>query len=238
MASHTVPHVSLKDFLKKKAFKTRKMNFLHAKSKTKIAYWNVCTLETLGDQNAQLLSTTKTMKEKNIELLALSKYRWTGCGITRIYFTTVLHCGSPSNDVRGVAIALSLHACSSWEAAGSVFHPISERIICICHKIHPPYVQLSPSMPPPTLSLDFVLVNSWFHSSVPDTRVFHSTYNVSDHEMVISIMSFKNNAKHHQSRVPLCQTTDLPPDSQIQFRSTLAEGLHCIGQSESPDVME
>ena len=84
--------------------------------------------------------------------------------------------------------------------------------------------------------MNFVLVNSCFRSSVLNTLVFRFTYYVSDHEMVVSTMRFKIKAKHHQSRVLLCQTTDLPPNSQIQFRSTLAEGLYHVCQSESPEL--
>ena len=67
-----------------------------------------------------------------------------------------------------------------------------------------------------------------------DTWVFGSTYNISDHVMAVSTMRFKIKAKRHQSKVLLRQTIDLPSNSQIQFRSTLVEGLHCVGQSESP----
>ena len=49
-------------------------------------------------------------------------------------------------------------------------------------------------------------------------------------------MRFKIKAKRCQSRVPLHQTTNLPPNAQIQFRSTLAEGLHRVCQSESPEL--
>ena len=85
-------------------------------------------------------------------------------------------------------------------------------------------------------SMDFVLINSRFLSSVLDPRVFHSTYHVSDHEMVVFTMRFKIKAKHHQSRVPLRQTTGLPPNSQIRFRCTLVEGLHRVCKSESPEL--
>ena len=140
-----VPYCSMcifKILAKLKLSKPRSWNFLHAKLKTRIACWNVRTLGTLGDQSAQLLAAIKTMKEKNIELLALSESHWTGCGITRICSTIILHSGSPSNYVCGVAIALSPHTCSSWEAAGSVFHPISERIIHIHLKTHLSYTSV------------------------------------------------------------------------------------------------
>ena len=51
---------------------------------------------------------------------------------------------------------------------------------------------------------------SQFRSSVLDTRVFLSTYHVSDHVMVVSTMRLKIKAKCRQNRVPLCQTTELP----------------------------
>ena len=82
------------------------------------------------------------MIEKNVKLLALSESRWTGCGITRIRSTTTVHSGSSSNHVCSGAIALSSHACSSLEAASSVFHPISECIICISLKIHLSYASV------------------------------------------------------------------------------------------------
>ena len=52
--------------------------------------------------------------------------------------STILYTGH-SNGVHGVAIALSPSACYSWEAAGTVFHPVSERIIRIRLKCHLSY---------------------------------------------------------------------------------------------------
>ena len=95
----------------------------------------------------------KTMKEKNIEHLALSQSYWTGCGIIKIHFTTFVHSESPSNHVCGIAIALIPHACSSWEAAGSVFYPISECIIRNQFKIHLLYASVIAIYAPSTLSL-------------------------------------------------------------------------------------
>ena len=117
-----------------KSCKSRK--FLHVKSKTRIACWNVRTLGSLSDQSAQLLATIDTMKKKKIELLALSETRWSGHGIVNIRSTTILYSG-PSNGVHGVAIALSPSARCSWEAAA---HPVSERIIRIRLKCHLSYV--------------------------------------------------------------------------------------------------
>ena len=79
------------------------------------------------------------MKKKRIELLALSETRWSGHGIVNIRSTTILSSGSPVG-VHGVAIALSPSARYSWEAAGSVFHPVSGRIIHICLKCHLSYI--------------------------------------------------------------------------------------------------
>ena len=79
------------------------------------------------------------MTVKNIDLLALSESRWQGHGITQIQSCTILHSGSDSSHIRGVAIALSPHARSSWEAAGSVFKPINDRIMYIRLKSHLSY---------------------------------------------------------------------------------------------------
>ena len=68
--------------------------------------------------------------------MALSECLWTKCDIARIRSTTILHSGSPSNHICGVAIALSSCAWSSWETAGSIFYPISEQIIRIRLQIH------------------------------------------------------------------------------------------------------
>ena len=71
------------------------------------------------------------MTVKNIDLLALSESRWQSHGITQIQSCTILHSGSDSSHTCVVAIALSPHARSSWEAAGSVFKPINDRIMYI-----------------------------------------------------------------------------------------------------------
>ena len=68
------------------------------------------------------------MIDKNIDLLALSESCWQGHGSTQMQSCTILHSGSDSSHTRGVAIAFSPHARSSWEAAGSVFKTINDRI--------------------------------------------------------------------------------------------------------------
>lgn len=82
------------------------------------------------------------MKERNIELLALSESCWLGGGVCRIRSHTILHSGTPSSHVHGVAIVLSPCAKLSWDAAGNIFHPISERIMYIHLKSHKSFVSV------------------------------------------------------------------------------------------------
>ena len=74
-------------------------------------------------------SVIDTMKSRNIDLLTLSESRWPGSGATNIRGTTILHSGTPSSHTHGVAILLRPRAKVAWEAAGSVFQPVSERIL-------------------------------------------------------------------------------------------------------------
>ena len=139
LVSHSDPCSSEKSVQNHAAYKNQKScEFIHANSKTRIACWIVRTLGSLSDRSTHLLASIDIINKK-IELLALSKTCWAGHGIIKIRSTTILHCGS-CNGVHDVAIALSHSARSSWEAAGSVFHPVSERIICICLKCHLSYV--------------------------------------------------------------------------------------------------
>ena len=128
------------------------------------------------------------MKEKNIELLALSESHWTGDGITRICSTTILHSGSPSNHVHGVAIALSLRACSSREAAGSVFHPSFERIIRIHLNAHLSYASViiiyAPTNPVST-NTEASMQSDNFYDLLQDTM-----FSVPPRDMVIILGDF------------------------------------------------
>ena len=146
LASHTAPCSSGINELNTSAFKTKKSSvsrdFCHAKNKTRIACWNVRSLGILSDQSVHLQNVIQTMKSKKIELLALSESRWPEHGITKIRSTTILHSGTSSNHIHGVAISLSPRAHSSWEAAGSIFQPISERIIKIRLKTHLAYATI------------------------------------------------------------------------------------------------
>ena len=130
LASQSDPHASV-DVRKTKASKTvslstlrcrKAVSLLHAKSKTSIGCWNVRSLGSLSRQSDRLVACLRTMEEKQIDLLALSESRWPGQGVSRIRSITILHSGSSSAHIHGVAIVLSPQARSSWEAAGCV-HP-------------------------------------------------------------------------------------------------------------------
>ena len=121
---------------------SRNSSLLHAKSHTRLACWNVRSLGSLSDQSEKLHAVLKTMNEKRIELLALSESRWTGQGVTKIRSHTVLHSGTQSQHVHGVAFVLSPLAHSAWEAAGSVFVAVSERIAKIRVKLHFSYATI------------------------------------------------------------------------------------------------
>ena len=151
VAPHHVPCTSTVDVQNLSASKTKKAKstlpqksstlsvsrgFVHAKSRTQIGCWNVRSLGSLSDQSAQLLSVIDTMKSKGIDLLALFESRWPGNGITTIRDTTVLHSGTPSSHLNGVAILPSPLAKYAWDAAGNVFQPVSECILRIRLKCH------------------------------------------------------------------------------------------------------
>ena len=56
--------------------------------------------------------------------------------MTKIDSCIIFHLGSSSSHVHGVGIVLSPRAYGSWEAAGSNFVAVSERIISIRVKVH------------------------------------------------------------------------------------------------------
>ena len=328
-----------KIFDRKEAFKMKKSNFLHAKSKTRIACRNGRTLGTHRYKSAYQLAAIKTMKEKNIELwLFLNPI---GHGVTIPGFIL------PPSSILDLTLQPCLWHCHSTEstcllllgAAGSAFYPISECIIlihlnthrsnasviaiyaptnpvstnaeasvlfdhfydllqdtlssvsprdmviilgdfnasfgsdfmshssvvsfhgldecnengmrflnfCVSNQLpitstwfqHKPLHQVTwycnGDCSRPGHMMDFVLVNSWFCSSVIHTRVFCFTYNAFDHKMVVFTMTFKITAKRHQNRVPLRQTMDFPPNSQILFRSNLVEGFSELSEEQKED---
>lgn len=85
----------------------------HAKSTTRIGCLNVCSLGSEGAQSTQLCAVLDTMKSKNIDLLCLSESRWPGNGVTVIRNSTIVHSGTPSTHIHGVAAILSPRAKAS-----------------------------------------------------------------------------------------------------------------------------
>ena len=85
--------------------KRKTVSLFHAKRNCRIACWNVRTLGPLSPQSLPLTSVLRTMQERNIEVLAVYEYRWTGQGVTKIGSYTILHSGTPSRQVHGVALS-------------------------------------------------------------------------------------------------------------------------------------
>ena len=127
-------------FKTKLTAKSKSHTFLHAKGKTRLACWNVKSAGSLSAQSFKLHQIIKTMSDKSVDLLALSESRWQGHGITQVQSCTILHSSSDSSHSHGVAIVLSPCAQSAWEAAGSVFKPINDRIMYIRLKSHLSYI--------------------------------------------------------------------------------------------------
>ena len=145
LASQSVPCSSYDDqktaaSKTKSTTKSKSHTFLHAKGKTRLACWNVQSAGSLSVQSFKLREIIRTMSDKSIDLLALSESRWQGHGITQMQSCTILHSGSDSSHSHGVAIVLSPCARSAWEAAGSVFKPINDRIMYIRLKSHLSYI--------------------------------------------------------------------------------------------------
>ena len=83
-----------------------------------------------------------TLKSKHMDLLALSESYWPGNGVTNVQGTTIVYSGNRSSHHHGVAILLSPRAKTVWEAAGSEFQPVSERILKIHLKCHLSYTSI------------------------------------------------------------------------------------------------
>lgn len=99
-------------------FSSESRGFVHAKSRTRIGHWSVCSLGSLSDKGAQLHSVIDTMK--NTVVLALSKSCWLGNGVPTIRGTTILYFSTPSSYLHGVAILLSPLAKAAWDDAENV----------------------------------------------------------------------------------------------------------------------
>ena len=119
---------------------------LTPKSSIRLGCWNVRSLGNPTRQNGRLRDVLRTMKEKSVEVLALSEVRWPGHGVSQLEDTIIAHSGMSDRNShqrsRGVAVLLSESAASAWRSAGSVFHPVSERILRIRLKSHIGFMSL------------------------------------------------------------------------------------------------
>lgn len=109
--------------------------------------WNVRSLGNPTWQNGRLRDVLRMMKpEKSIEVLALSEVRWPGHGMSQLDDAVIAYSGMAVDDVhrrrRGVAVILGERAALAWWLAGSVFDPLSERIMRLCLKSHTGFVSL------------------------------------------------------------------------------------------------
>ena len=137
VVTHHVPCSSHSDVQNPLAFKTTTVKstfvnnspahfsgshgYVHAKSRTRIGCWSVRTLGSLSKQSAQFRAVLDTTKSKNMDLLALAESCWPGSGVSSVSDSTILHSGSLSSHTHGVAVILSHHAKTAWDAAGCVF---------------------------------------------------------------------------------------------------------------------
>ena len=98
-----------------------------------VGCWNVRSLGNPTKQNGRLRDVLRTMKEKNMEILALSEVRWPGHGVSQLEEAVIVHSGMDVSDRQcrscGVAVIFSEKAAAAWRAAGSVFDHVSKRIL-------------------------------------------------------------------------------------------------------------
>ena len=116
----------------------RAISLLHAKMKTRIAWWIAHTLGSHSEQGKKHITVLKSIKEERVKVLALSETSCWTCrgGVTSIWSYTISHFGTYSTHVHGVAIAPSPLALTSWKAVGGVFQTLVEHVIWICVKAH------------------------------------------------------------------------------------------------------
>ena len=85
-------------------------------------------------------------EEKSVEVLAFSEVRWPGHGVSHLEDTVIAHSDwsdkASHQCSRGVAVLLSERAASAWRSAGSVFDPVSERILRIFLKFYSGFMSL------------------------------------------------------------------------------------------------
>ena len=136
------PHV----FMGKRVSGHASGTLLTPKSSIQLGCWNVRSLGNPTRQNERLCDVLRTMKEKSVEVLALSEVRWPGHGVSQLEDTIIAHSDMSDRNShqrsRGVAVLLSDSAASAWRSAGSVFHPVSERILRIRLKSHIGFMSL------------------------------------------------------------------------------------------------
>ena len=163
LPSHAAPCTMV---LKTKADKSKRMSrkgtaLFHAKPTTRIGCWNVCTY-TLGSLSSQ---------SEKLQAALIDSYT-----IFRI------HSGSVSSHVYEVEIVLSPHACGSWEAAGSQFDVVSERIISSRVKVHFGFATIIAVYAPTNISQEASTTSDSFYDQLQATVA-----SVPDCDMVIII---------------------------------------------------
>ena len=81
------------------------------KASIRIGCWNVRSLGNPSKQNGRLRDVLRTMKEKSIEILALSEVRWPSHGVSHLEEAVIVYSGMAVSDRkhrrRGVAVVLS-----------------------------------------------------------------------------------------------------------------------------------
>ena len=103
------------------------------KSNIRIGCWNVFSLGKPSKQNSRLCGVLRTMAEKNVQLLALAEVRWPGHAVSELEGYIVVHSGLPEDAPQsrrsGVAVIMDKDAEAAWRQAGSMFTPVSDRIL-------------------------------------------------------------------------------------------------------------
>ena len=104
----------------------------------RVGCWNVRSLGEPTRQNGRLHDVLRTMREKKIEVLALSEVRWPGHGVSQLDDAVIIYSGmlesEPQHQRRGVTVVLEERA--AWRMAGPEFTPVSERMLKIQLKSH------------------------------------------------------------------------------------------------------
>ena len=84
-------------------------------------------------QNGRLCDVLRTMRDKSIEILAQSEVRWLGHGTSEpreeVFVYSSMEASVKKHRCHGMATVLSKKSAGAWRVAGSVFDPVSERIL-------------------------------------------------------------------------------------------------------------